>query len=148
MTNPIIIGGPWEVEEGSFWKPSVDAMHQDRFRMGTRMGDDMTVVHEGHDYKTMELTHIDLPIGLKIRPIKDFNNEALQEWLSNHYERGAYRETKAHETICIEKCPACDHPGVYYIPFRLKTNESYFETNPPELHYAVCSKCGFFKRLK
>ena len=141
----MIIEGTWEVEAGTFWKPAIDPMHQDSFRMGTRMGDDMTVLHQGHDYKDMELVHHDLPMGLKIRPIKNFNNEALQEWLANNYARGAYRETLAHKTTTITNCPECDHPGVFYMPFR-RTNTDW-SRNPLELHYAVCTGCGFFKRL-
>lgn len=145
MPRTIIIEGTWEVSPGLFWKPAVDPMSQDHTRMAVRIGDDISLLYQNHRFNKFELIHHDLPISLMIKPIKQFNNDALQEWLANNYERGAYRETLAHKATTIERCPECDHGGVYYMPFR-RTNTD-FARNPLELHYAVCSKCNWFKRL-
>lgn len=131
------------------FKPSINPFNQEHTMMGTtfgRDGNELVLFYEDHDPRHFVLMSVKTGESITIDFKADFNSPTLQEFLSENYERGGYREDIANKVANKDYCPACKEDSYYYMPYKCKCTD--FGRNPRELHYAVCTHCNHFELMK
>jgi len=106
----------------------------------------LLIFYDDHDApRFVKIVHMDTGdvLDIMVRP----QMEDVQEFLSNNYAKGAYRESQAQRVADQGYCPVCKEDSFYYMNYK-RTCTNFGQNNNEELHFGLCTSCNHFKRYE
>jgi hypothetical protein len=132
-------------EKGIGFRPMIEPQHQERIMMYVVVGD-IWIFYEDHDHpRFLKIVHFltGAVLDVKVRP----QMGDIQEFITENYEHGAYRESMANKVVAQGWCPVCKEDSFYYLPFK-RTCTDFGRNEHEELHFGFCSQCNHIRRYK
>jgi hypothetical protein len=135
----------FHAEKGTSFRPLVEPQHQENFMMYVVVGD-IWIFYEDHYHpRFLKIVHslTGAVLDVQVRP----EMGDIQEFLTQNYEHGAYRESMALKVVAQDWCPSCKEDSFYYLPFR-RTCTDFGRNDQEEIHFGFCPKCNHIRRYK
>jgi len=107
---------------------------------------DIVFMYEDHDHPRYFKMCV-VPTGQVFDITIDTKFGTIEEFMREHYERGAHRSSMGDKVVEQSYCPECKHDGFYYLSFR-RTCTEFGQVENKEIHIGLCTKCNHFERFK